>query len=236
MPSRRATTPAPSPSEDGTSSLAVSRWVKVPEMVPPGPDEREGMKRDYAVRQRANTRGLYDGYLASGSFGKETEGRLLDLLERSEGAMLQEAEDALQQGRMPVAPTASEMRQRQTEIDGELQSLLGFDEFQRLRAYQASIPDQIVIGTMNEAGASLSDQQVTRTLAIMAEERMRVTGPPGSRNLDGVDPELSRRIVQSEQQRIHSATAARLVGLLSRQQLATFQEVISGFEVPEIKK
>jgi hypothetical protein len=40
-------------------------------------------------------------------------------------AMFEEAEEAFQQGRLPVAPSESEMRQLQGEADRELQSLSG---------------------------------------------------------------------------------------------------------------
>ena len=138
--------------------------------------------------------------------------------------MFEEAEEALQQGRFPVAPTESEMRQRQDEAARELQSLLGYEDFNRLHNYQASIPDQIVIAAMSEAGASLSDPQVKSMLAIMGEERTRVIGSAGLRNLDGVDL-----------QQIHVATEGRLAPLLTPEQLAIFQNVINDFETAKPK-
>jgi hypothetical protein len=127
------------------------------------------------------------------------------------------------------------MRQRQGEADRELQSLLGYEDFNRLRDYQASIPDQIVIGGMKEAGASLSDQQVRSMLAIMREERTRVMGSAGLRNLDGVDPEVIHQMIQSDQQQIHFATEGRLAPLLSSEQLAIFKKVINGLEIAKSK-
>ena len=176
------------------------------------------------MEQRARTRALYEGFLASVSLNKNDEEKFLDILGRAEKAMFEEAEEALQQGRFPVAPTESEMRQRQGEADRELQSLLGYEDFNLLRDYQASIPDQIVIAAMSEAGASLSDPQVRSMLAIMREERTRVIGSAGLRNLDGVDL-----------QQIHFATEGRLAPLLTPEQLAIFQNVINDLETAKSK-
>jgi hypothetical protein len=208
---------------------------KFPKAFAPPQPPPESVIADYVMKQRGRTRALYEGFLASVSLDKNNEEKFLDILGRTEKAMFEEAEEASQQGRLPVAPTESEMRQRQGEADGELQSLLGYENFKRLRDYQASIPDQIVIGAMNEAGASLSDQQVRSTLAIMREERTRVMGSAGLRNLDGVDPEVIHQMIQSDQQQIHFATEGRLAPLLSSEQLAIFKKVINGLEIAKSK-
>lgn len=208
---------------------------KFPEAFAPAQPSAQSVIADYVMKQRARTRALYEGFLASVSLDKNDEEKFLDILGRAEKAMFEEVEEASQQGRLPVAPTESEMRQRQGEADGELQSLLGYENFKRLRDYQASIPDQIVIGAMNEAGASLSDQQVRSTLAIMREERTRVMGSAGLRNLDGVDPEVVHQMIHSDQQQIHSAAESRLAPLLSSEQLAIFKNVINGLEPAKSK-
>jgi hypothetical protein len=203
---------------------------------PPPTPPRSVIVADYVMKQRARTRALYEGFLASVSLNKNDEEKVLDLLGRAEKAMFEETEEALQQERFPVAPSESEMRQRQGETDGELQSLLGgYEDFNRLRDYQASIPNQIVIDAMKEAGASLSDQQVKSTLAIMREERTRVMGSARLRNLDGVDPEVIHQMILSDQQQIHFATEGRLAPLLTPEQLAIFQNVMNNLEIAKSK-
>ena len=191
---------------------------------PPPAPPHSAIAADYVKKQRVRTRELYKGFLASISLNKNDEEKFLDIVGRAEGAMFEEAEEALQQGRFPVAPTELEMRQRQGEADSELQSLLGYEDFNRLHDYQASIPDQIVIAAMSEAGASLSDSQVRSMLGIMREERTRVIGSAGLRNLDGVDL-----------QQIHVATQGRLASLLTPEQLAIFQNVINDLETAKSK-
>jgi len=220
------------PTDTAAEALAPGKF---PEAFAPPQPPTQSVIADYLMKQRGRTRALYEGFLDSVSLDKNDEEKFLDILGRPEKAMLEEAEEASQQGRLPVAPTESEMRQRQGKADGELQSLLGYENFKRLRDYRASIPDQIVIGAMNEAGASLSDQQVTSTLAIMREERTRVMGSAGRQNLEGVDPKVIHQMIQSDQQQIHSATEGRLSPLLTQEQLAIFKKVINDLEPPKSK-
>jgi hypothetical protein len=230
--------PRPSPKKSLLPNTAAEALVpgKFPAAFSPPPTPpRSVIVADYVMKQRARTRALYEGFLASVSLNKDDEEKVLDLLGRAEKAMFEETEEALQQERFPVAPSASEIRQRQGETDGELQSLLGYEDFNRLRDYQASIPNQIVIDAMKEAGASLSDQQVRSTLAIMREERTLVMESARLRNLDGVDPEVIRQMIQSDQQQIHFATENRLAPLLSSEQLAIFKKVINGLETAKSK-
>jgi hypothetical protein len=234
---KETTPPRPSPEKSLLPDTAAEALVpgKFPQAFAPPQPPQQSVIADLLMKQQGRTRALYEGFLASVSLDKNNEEKFLDILGRTEKAMFEEAEEASQQGRLPVAPTESEMRQRQGEADGELQSLLGYENFKRLRDYQASIPDQILIGAMNEAGASLSDQQVRSTLAIMREERTRVMGSAGLRNLNGVDPEVIHQMIQSDQQQIHFATEGRLAPLLSSEQLAIFKKVINGLETAKSK-
>ena len=206
----------PAPAADHAAEPIVPG--KFPEAFSPPPALPQSVIDDFTAHsvaeQQARTRALYEGFLASVSLNENDEEKFLDILGRAQTAMFEEAEEALQQGRFPVAPTESEMRQRQGEADQELQSLLGYEDFNRLRDYQASIPDQIVIAAMSEAGASLSDSQVSSMLAIMREERTRVIGSAELRNLDG---------------------AGRLAPFLTPEQLAIFQNVINDLEPAKSK-
>src|SRR4029077_7212665 len=99
---------------------------KTPEAFAPPEPPPQSVMADYVMKQRGRTRALYEGFLASVSLDKNNEEKFLDILGRTEKAMFEEAEEASQEGRLPVAPTESEMRQRQGEADRELQSLLGY--------------------------------------------------------------------------------------------------------------
>jgi hypothetical protein len=231
--------PRPSPKKSSLPDPAPEAEAlvpgKFPEAFSPPPVPPQSVIADYVMEQRARTRALYEGFLASVSLNENDEEKFLNILGRTEKTMFEEAEEALQQGRFPVAPTESEMRQRQGEADRELQSLLGYEDFNRLRDYQASIPDQIVIAAMSEAGASLNDPQVRSMLAIMREERTRFVGSAGFRNVDGVDLELVHQMIRSDQQRVHFATEGRLAPLLTPEQLAIFQNVINDLEPAKSK-
>jgi hypothetical protein len=182
---------------------------------------------------RENTKRVYGEAFQQLGLSGDAQEKLLDILTHPQRQLEQQAFEAAQAGTFPTLPSAETMRAQQALQDQQLRSLLGENGFATLKQYQASLPDRTIVQAMNQQGANLSASQSQQLFQILTEVRQQIVSQSGvPQNLAALPPERAAAAIRQQQTLLQQTVSNRTQTLLTPEQGAALQRVMSQFSLP----
>ena len=185
------------------------------------------------ARSQQNSKRLYGSFFEAKGLSPEVRNQIATILSQPMQALADESFAAMRAGVRTTPPSAETLRNQKTEQDAALRSVLGDEGFAEFANYRQTVPDRIIIDGMQRQGAELSEEQSRQLLAILGEERRKISGPPGAtRNLESLPGGDGMSAMQLEQEKLREAVSARTGQVLTPAQAAALGEVFSRLNRP----
>jgi hypothetical protein len=153
-----------------------------------------------------------------------TQDQVLGILAEPERQMDQELTAAVQAGRLPVPPSPEALQTQAALQEQQLRAALGDSGYAAFRRYQESVPDRLVVEVANGQGANLTDAQTQQVLQVLGDARRQVMAGPAPAAGDANQAVVA---LQQQQALMNQTVQQRVQGVLSPQQAATLQEVLT---------
>ena len=191
------------------------------------------MVAGFYAHLRETTKRVYGEAFQQLGLSGDAQEKLLDILTQPQRQLEQQAFEAAQAGTFPTLPSAETMRAQQALQDQQLRSLLGENGFSALKQYQASLPDRTIVQAMNQQGANLSASQSQQLFQILTEARQQIVSQSGvPQNMAVLPPGQAAAAIQQQQTLLQQTVSSRTQNLLTPDQGATLQKVMSEFGLP----
>jgi len=231
QPGKNEATPA-------TQNLAITPEESTPEVslpsVPQGPlpvpDETTHKKIVAALnaRMREEARKLFAAAFQELGLSANVQDKIVDILTQQEKQLQQQAFEAAKSGTIPTPPSLEEMRAQQTQQDQQLRALLGDAGFAQFNQYRTTIPDRMIMNSMNEEGANLSESQSQQLLQVLTQAREQIIGQSGvTSNLNSMSPNQAIATMQQQQLLLQQTVNSRIQNILTAEQTAILQHALS---------
>lgn len=187
----------------------------------------------FQAQLRQNTQHLYGGLFQRLGLSPDVQARVLDILTQPQRQLEAQAFEAAQNGTIPSPPSPEQMQAQLAQQNQQLRSVLGEDGFAAFEQYRATLPDRIIVDTLNQQGANLTDDQSQQLLQVLTQARQEVIGQsPVTRNLGSMAPDQVAAAVQQQQALLLQTVSDRSQSILTPQQQAALQGVMSRLSVP----
>jgi hypothetical protein len=214
-------------------SQAAGQLPPPPKLGEAGIALHQKMAAGIYAHMREDTKRVYGEVFQQLGVSGETQEKVLDILTQPQRQLEQQAFEAAQAGTFPTLPSPETMRAQQALQDQQLRSLLGENGFAALKQYQASIPDRTIVQAMNQQGADLSASQSRQLFQILTEARQQIVSQSGVlQNLAALPPEQAAAAIEQQQTLLQQTVSNRTQHLLTPEQGATLQSVMSQFSLP----
>lgn len=210
------------------SELENKRFQSLP---PPDQVAREAHSKmadslDATVRQE--TRRLFQGAFQQLHLPADLQDKVIGILTQQQRQLEQQAFDAAQSGSVPAPPSLEDMRTQQAEQDQQLRLVLGDAALAQFDQYRATIPDHIIVDSMNQQGANLSENQSQQLVQILTAARQQIIGQSGiTQNLSSMPPGQALTLLQQQQVLLQQAVGDRVQNLLTPEQARTLKGLLS---------
>lgn len=196
----------------------------------------EKMAAGLYARMRQDTTRLYSGIFKQLGLSADQQAKVVDILTQPQRQIEQQAFEAAQSGQFLTPPSPDAIRAERDQQDQQLRSALGEAGYAAFNQYRATVPDRIIISAMNEQGANLSDSQAQQLLQVMTEARQQVIGQSGTTQYAGpMLPGQAITTLQQQQALLQQTVSDRTRNLLTPEQVATLQTVMSQFNAPSTR-
>jgi hypothetical protein len=120
------------------------------------------------------------------------------------------------------------MREQQVQQDQQLRSVLGEAAFAQFDQYRATIPDHIIVDSMNQQGANLSESQSQQLVQILTAARQQIIGQMAiTQNLSSMPSAQAMTVIQQQQVLLQQAVGERVQNLLTPEQATTLKGLLS---------
>jgi hypothetical protein len=207
---------------------SIPRAPEQPENVPSPPEEATRQKIVAAIdaKIRETFSVLYGSLFQQLHLSGDLQGKVIDILTQPLKQSEQQAFEAAQSGSIPTLPSPEAIRAQQAQQDQRIRSVLGDAGFAQFDQYRASIPDQIIINSMNQEGANLSASQSQQVLQVLTDARRQVMNPSAI-GVDSMPPEQAIYAIQQQQVLLQQAVRDRVQNILTPEQSTTLQRVLS---------
>lgn len=236
-------TPASNP-ESGQKGLAQIPFVSPPEpaemqkeqlMAPTPPpfdktaaEIHQKLAVDLKADLQERTRRLYGAVFQQLGLSANVQEKVIDILTQQQRQLEEQAFQASESGSMPAPPSLDSLRTGQAQQDEQLRAVLGNAAFAQLDQYRATIPDHIVVDSMNQQGANLSENQSQQLVQILSAARQQIVGQAGiAQNVNSMSPDQAATFFQQQQALLQQAVGQRVQSLLSPEQAAALKGVLS---------
>jgi hypothetical protein len=181
---------------------------------------------DATIRQE--TRRLYEAAFQQLHLPADLQEKVISILTQQQKQLEQQAFDAAQSGSFPAPPSPEGIREQQVQQDQQLRSVLGDAAFAQFDQYRATIPDHIIVDSMNQQGANLSANQSQQLVQILTAARQQIMNPVGIRqNLSSMPPDQAMTFIQQEQVLLQQAVDERVKNLLTPEQATSLKGLLS---------
>jgi hypothetical protein len=200
----------------------------VPKGTPPLPDEETHKKIAAALntRMRGETKKLFGGLFEQLGLSASVQDKVIDILTQQEKQLEQQAFDALKAGAIPTPPSADEMKAQRVQQDQQLRAVLGDTGYAQFNQYRTTIPDRMIINSMNEEGANLSDSQSEQLLQVLTQARQQIVGQSGvTSNSTSQDQVITT--MQQQHLMLQQTVSNRVQNILTAEQTAILQHALS---------
>jgi hypothetical protein len=185
---------------------------------------------------RERTRGLYGVAFQQLGLPANLQEKVIDILTQQQQQLEQQAFEAAQSGNVPAPPSPDAFRAQQVQQDQQLRSVLADAGFAQFDQYRATIPDRLIIDSMNQAGGNLSESQSQQLLQILTQERQQIIGQAGTtQNLGSMSPDQAMTVIQQQQVLLQQAVGDRVQNILTPEQATTLQGVLSQHSINHLK-
>jgi hypothetical protein len=199
-----------------------------PGNVPPPLDEATHQKIVATIdaKTRETFRMLYGNLFQQLHLSEDLQGKVIDILTEPLKQTEQQAFEAARSGSIPALPSPEAIRAQLVRQNQQLQSVLGDAGFAQFDQYRVSIPDRLIINSMNQEGANLSDSQSQQVLQVLTEVRQQVMNPSAI-GVGATSPEQARASIREQQVLVQQAVHDRVQNILTPEQSTTLQRVLS---------
>ena len=213
----------PTPAEDQVS------LVPTPKGTPPLPDEETHKKIVAALneRMRGETKKLFGGFFQQQGLSASAQDKVIDILTQQEKQMQQQAFEATKSGAVPTPPSLDEMRTQRAQQDQQLRAVLGDNGFTQFNQYRTTIPDRLIINSMSQEGANLTDSQSEQLLQVLTQARQEIVGQSGISNLNSMSQDQVIATMEQQQLLLQQTVNNRIQNILTAEQKAVLQHTLS---------
>jgi hypothetical protein len=181
---------------------------------------------------REETKGLYGALFQQLQLSGSVQEKVIDILTQQQKKLEEEAFEAAQSGKIPTPPSPEILQTQQIEEAQQLRSLLGDAGLAEFNQYQGTIPDRIIVNSMNQEQANLSDSQAQQLLQILTEERQQIFGQSGiTQSLGSMSSDQAMTTIQQQQDLLQQAVNNRIQNLLTAEQRTTLQGILSQYSI-----
>lgn len=238
--------PSPAATEKNDDRLAA-RLVENPTPLPtvakgsfsspPAADKkfleaRQRMLPALSSQLRDETKGLYGALFQQLQLSGSVQEKVIDILTQQQKKLEEDAFEAARAGKIPTPPSAEALQAQQAQQDQQLRSLLGDAGLAEFNQYQGTIPDRIIVNSMNQEQANLSESQAEQLLQILTEERQQIFGQSGiTQSLGSMSSEQAMTTIQQQQDLLQQAVNNRIQDVLTAEQRTTLQGILSQYSI-----
>jgi hypothetical protein len=219
-----AITPNESPPQRGQNLLSA------PQGTPPAVDEatQEKMIAFLNTGIRDQTRNLFAGVFQQLGLSSDVQDKVIDILTQQDKQLQQQALDAEKSGTIPTPLSIEKLQAQQVEQDQQLRGLLGDAGFTKFTQYRMTMPDRMIINSMNQDGANLTETQSQQLLEVLTQARQQIVGQSGvTSNLNPMSPDHAIATIQQQQTLLQQTINNRVQNILTAQQTALLQHALS---------
>jgi hypothetical protein len=206
------------------------------QLIPPAPPPLD--KTAIAIHQKMavslktefqeQTRRLYGAAFQQLGLSADVQEKVIEILTQQQEQLEQQAFEAAQSGNVPTPPSLDAARSQQAQQNQQLRSVLGDTAYAQFNQYQATLPDRIVVESMNQQGANLSENQSQQLVQILTAARQQTIGQAGiTQNLSSMSPDQAMTVLQQQQVLLQQAVGNRVQSLLTPEQAATLKGLLS---------
>jgi hypothetical protein len=217
-------------------TLAVAPKESTPELstpstphgIPSLPDEATHKKLVATLKTkiREKTKKLFAGVFQQLVLSENAEDKVIDVLTQPEIRLEQQAFEAAKSGTIPTPPSPEELQAQMSQQDQQLRALLGDAGWAQFNQYRTTVPDRMIIDSMNEEGANLSQSQSEQLLQILTQARQQIIVQSGATsNLSSPDQAVAAMLQQ--QLLLQQTVKDRSQNILSPEQAAILQNALS---------
>ena len=206
------------------------------QLIPPAPPPLD--KTAMAVHQKMaaglktelqeQTKRLYGAAFQQLGLSPDVQEKVVDILTQREQQLERQAFEAAQSGNIPTPPSLDAVRSQQAQQNQQLRSVLGDTAYAQFAQYQATLPDRIVVDSMNQQGANLTESQSQQLVQILTTARQQTIGQAViTQNLSSMSPDQAITVLQQQQVLLQQAVSNRVQSLLTPEQAATLKGLLS---------
>jgi hypothetical protein len=216
------------PAQESVPAENQVSLTRVPKSKPLLPDEETQKEFAAALNRkfREETQKEFGALFQQLGLSASVQDKVIDILTQQEKQLEEQAFEAIKSGAVPTALSPDELQAQRAQQDQQLRAVLGDTGFAQFGQYRTTIPDRIIINSMNEEGANLSEDQSQQLLQALTEARQQSISQLGV-----TSSSMSRdQVIATMQQQdflLQQTVSSRVQNILTAEQMTILQQALS---------